>query len=260
MKLIITFILAASLYGQAPPPELFLYWRVDGVGTPWQWKKVVIDSSLKLSASEEEAVLSAQPQAAQDPAIAARITALETELAKLRADVAVASQAEAEAGLVTTKLMTPESTLQSFMSWNPIPSYTTKPGAFLGNDGGLVQWTYKLINAPSGTQPLTNAASVINPDRFSVRVNPTSNLTLGDGSNPVIVDGEDGQYLSICNVSTAMTVTLADEAVVANTNLRLSGVNLPIRPRGCALLQFVQPLSAWVSVMQPSGTPPPPVE
>jgi hypothetical protein len=259
MKRIIALtLLATALYGQEPPQELFLYWRVGNSGTPWNWKKLSIDpATLKLDTTGNDAMLSAKaPAPAPDPTLAARITALETELATVKAALAaipaqlpIASQAEAEAGLLGTKLMSPERTLQSFMAWNPIPDFTTAPGAFLRNDSSALQWTYKLINPPAGTQPITSSASRINPDRLSVRINPNGNYTLGDGSNPVIIDGEDGQYASICNVNTSLSVTLADEALIPNTNLRLGGSNLTIKPRGCALLQFILSISAWVPVV-----------
>jgi hypothetical protein len=265
-SVVIAILFAAAMFGQEPPQELFLYWRVGESGTPWNWKKLSIDpATLKLDTTGNDAMLSAKaPAPAPDPTLAARITALETELATVKAALSaipaqlpVATQAEAEAGLLGTKLMSPERTLQSFMAWNPIPDFTTASGAFMRNDGGALQWTYKLINPPAGTQPITSAASRITADRLSVRINPNGSYTLGDGSNPVIIDGEDGQYASVCNVNTTLSVTLADEALVPNTNLRLGGSNLTIKPRGCALLQFILPISAWVPVV-PVGGPPPP--
>jgi hypothetical protein len=170
----------------------------------------------------------------------------------IRADIA--SQTDAEAGIASAKLMTPERTLQAFSKWNLMPNSGSNAGALLTTNGTTPQWTYKLINTPSGTQSITSAASTIIPDRFSVRIDPNGTYTLGDGTNPVIIDGEDGQYLSICNANSSLAVTLGDEAIVANTNLHLGGSNLSIGPRGCVLLQFTQALGSWVNAVQ-SGMP-----
>jgi hypothetical protein len=51
-------LLTVSLYAQEPPQELFLYYRVGPTGTPWEWKKLVLDpATIRLDVSGADAKL-----------------------------------------------------------------------------------------------------------------------------------------------------------------------------------------------------------
>lgn len=161
----------------------------------------------------------------------------------------IASQAESEAGIAAGKLMTPERTRQAFQAWSPLPSQIGKAGSVLTTNGTTMSWQWKLNIPASGTQSLASAGATISADRAYVNVSPSSSLVLT--STPTIVDGSDGQFVTIVNVSATNTLTLRDEATAAGSNLRLGGANLVLGPRQSASLVYSSAVGDWIITQKP---------
>jgi hypothetical protein len=161
---------------------------------------------------------------------------------EIRADIA--SQTEAEAGALATKLMTPQRTLQAFTTWNPIPSQAGKAKSLLVTNGATSSWTWKLITPASAVQTILTASSPITADRLFVKVLPASPMTMT--ATPVIGDGEDGQFVTITNVSATASVTFQDEALAPGSNVRLGGTNLTLAPNQSATFVFATGPGDWI--------------
>jgi hypothetical protein len=163
----------------------------------------------------------------------------------------IASQAEAENGASGAKLMTPQRTLQAFLKWNPIPSPAGKAKSLLITDGVTSSWTWKLVTPASSVQTLAAASSAISADRLFVKIQPAFTMTLN--STPVVSDGEDGQFVTIMNVSSTASVTLPDEAVMPGSNMRLGGTNLTLAPNQSATFVFATGPGDWIMTQKPGS-------
>jgi hypothetical protein len=156
----------------------------------------------------------------------------------------IATETEATNGVDNLKVMTPLRTAQSIMTLCALPNSSGQLGSVLATDGSTASWTRHLTLPAAAAQSVTTENTAIAASRYYVQVSPNNNYTLI--STPTIALGDDGQFLVITNLSTTYSLTLQDEAVLANTRLRLGGANATIGPRGSLTLVYSNALGAWV--------------
>ena len=126
-----------------------------------------------------------------------------------------------------------------------LPEQTGHGGKVLKTDGSTPTWTPHLALPPSAVQTIDEASDSITADALNVRIAPDGDYTLT--SAPTIPDAPlDAQLLLISNNSASYSVTLQDESILANSNLRLGGSNVTIGPRGSLLLAYNTALASWV--------------
>ena len=160
------------------------------------------------------------------------------------AALTLATQQEAESGIENTHYMTPLRSTQAITVQCALPAPGGHTGKHLKTDGSTATWTAYLTLPPSAAQTIDANTDSIAADALNVRIDPNNNYTLA--STPTIADGADGQLLLISNNSTSYSVTLQDESILANSNLRLGGSNVTIGPRGSLLLSYNTSLASWV--------------
>lgn len=104
-------------------------------------------------------------------------------------------------------------------------------------------------------QPITNriknlfvaASSTIASDSDVIRLSTDASRTIT--STPTIKGGADGQIIRLMNINASFTVTLQDNATLANSNLFLSAATVVLGPYDSILLEYVSG-KGWVQISQ----------
>ena len=159
-----------------------------------------------------------------------------------------ATQAEAEGGIVTNKIMTPERVAQAIAKLTPLPE--TPSLGYLKYNGTITEYQPFWAIAPTAAA-ISAVGNSITCLSSQIAATPASSLTLT--STPTVTDGVDGQFCTITNVSTTNTLTLQDAANLAGSGLRLGGSNVTLPARGSITLVFNTAMDAWLRTNDGGG-------
>ncbi len=116
-----------------------------------------------------------------------------------------------------------------------------------GAGGGRITLSGGSLIVTPGTQTISAAT-----DTISGGIGSYIDITVSGGpftmtSAPTVVDGVDGQELTIINVN-GNAITLSDQGTLANSNLRLTAATIALSARDSLKLRYSSTVGDWVQV------------
>lgn len=109
---------------------------------------------------------------------------------------------------------------------------------------GVSTYLGTVIYTPTASQNIAVAATIAANARV-VQITPAGSFTLT--ATPIIIDGTDGQIITIVNVG-ANTATLSDQTTTPNTNLRLGAATRALGPVDNITFVYSSTVGDWVEI------------